>query len=315
MLVFSRSLTSRIVPILNGCSLAMNQCDGLYLQACDDTAQTQLRWKHTSRTAGFVDPLSQQPTVVMPTRARGVLSRSKAMRVVKSTSPSSTRWLQRQLTDGYVRAAHEQGFRSRASFKLLEMQDKLKFLKKGQAVLDLGARPGGFSQVASRVVGKTGFVFAVDTLPIEPLQLTDADKGACPVVSMQATINEKNIDELVQDFVAALPAERPHRTFDVVMSDMAPSACGDAPTDHIRLIALATLALNVAQRCLNPRTGAFIVKVTHGAEDVPFRQLLKDHFGNARVLKPPASRSDSRECYLFAHFDPHQTRTPHNNSD
>lgn len=273
----------------------------------------QTRWKHASKHAGMSTPLSPPP-VVTPTRSRGVLSRSKALRVVKSTTPSSTRWLQRQLTDGYVRAAHEKGLRSRASFKLLEMQDKVKLLKKGHAVLDLGASPGGFSQVAARLVGKTGFVLAVDSSPIEPLQEPDA----CPLAVVQATVSEKNVDELVQDFVAALPAERKTRVFDVLLSDMAPAACGDPPTDHIRLIGLASLAFQVAKRCLDSRSGAMLVKISHGAEDVPFRRQLKEHFGNVRVLKPPASRSDSRECYLYARYDgstAKQSNTNNNNEE
>ena len=242
--------------------------------------------------------------------------------MVKGENASSTRWLQRQLTDGYVLAAHQQGRRSRAAFKLIEANAKLRFLKAGHRVLDLGAAPGGFSQAAAEIVGKSGFVIAVDELPLEPLER---------VHFLRMKLHPDQVDGLSRELLSgcALYSDVYHSSsssssasassskvfpiqkstasttskscfFDVVLCDMAPSASGDANLDHMRLMNLASLAAELAHLCLSPTKGAFFVKVSHGTDDIEFKNELKKRFSRVVIIKPPASRSDSREYYLFA---------------
>ena len=208
-------------------------------------------------------------------RALGVRLRTAAGRSV-----ASQRWLARQLNDPYVAAAKAQGWRSRAAFKLIELDDRLHLLRPGARVLDLGAAPGGWSQVA--VQRGAGRVVGVDVLPIAPLA------GA---TFLQADIADP---ELPPRLVALLGGKA-----DLVLSDMAPNTTGHAATDHVRIVALAELALAVATDMLAPG-GAFVAKVFQGGAEQAMLISMKQNFKNVRHAKPPASRKESSELYVVA---------------
>lgn len=204
---------------------------------------------------------------------------------VKSSSkrdPGSTRWLQRQLNDPYVQAAKAQGYRSRAAFKLVELDDRFRLLKRGARVLDLGAAPGGWTQVAVARVGEGGRIVGVDVLPTEPVS------GA---TMMQGDLTDPAVADAA---IAALGGKA-----DVVLSDMAPNTVGHAATDHLRIMALAEIAADVALSVLAPG-GAFVCKVLQGGTEREMLTTLKRHFAQVRHAKPPASRKDSAETYVVA---------------
>ncbi|MFO1153852.1 MAG: RlmE family RNA methyltransferase [Rhodospirillales bacterium] len=202
---------------------------------------------------------------------------------------SSRRWLERQLRDPYVAEAKRRGYRSRAAFKLLELDDRFHILAPGRRVLDLGAAPGGWTQVAvARVragaagARDRGTVVAVDLTEIAPVE------GATTIVG-------DALDEAILAQVAALlggPA-------DVVLSDMAPPATGHAGADHLRIIGLAEGALAIAGDILAPG-GSFICKVWQGGSEPGLLAELKRRFARVRHAKPPASRADSAEVYVVA---------------
>ena len=215
----------------------------------------------------------RQPTV----RVKSARGRSK----------SSTRWLQRQLNDPYVAEARRLGYRSRAAFKLAELDDKFRFLKPGIRVVDLGAAPGGWTQVAVKRVKagegpRGGRVIAVDILPIAPVEGAE-----CVTLDMLAPD--------APDVIAALlggPAE-------VVLSDMAAPTTGHRSTDHIRTLALAEAAFDFACRVLAPG-GTFVAKMFQGGAQGELLVRLKRAFSRVRHVKPPASRDESPETYLVA---------------
>lgn len=209
---------------------------------------------------------------------RGATVRVKTARGRK---PSSTRWLQRQLNDPYVAAAAKQGYRSRAAWKLIEIDDRFGLLRPGARVLDLGAAPGGWTQVAAeRAPG--GGVIALDRTEMEPV----------------AGVEVRTVD-LDDDAAAeALTGELAGRV-DLVLSDMAISATGHRGTDQIRNRRLAELAFDVARRVLRPG-GGFVVKAFHGGGDAGFVAELKRGFREVRSVKPAASRPESAELYLVA---------------
>jgi 23S rRNA (uridine2552-2'-O)-methyltransferase len=197
-------------------------------------------------------------------------------------SQSSTRWLERQLNDPYVAEAKKQGYRSRAAFKLLQLDDKLHFLKPGARVVDLGAAPGGWCQVAVDRVGARGKVIGIDLLPMDPIP------GA----------------ELIQmDFMSEEAPDALKLRLDgpanVVLSDMAASSTGHAQTDHLKIMALAETAYDFAKDVL-ARGGAFVCKVLQGGATGELLKLLKRDFAEVKHVKPPASRSDSAEIYVVA---------------
>lgn len=204
------------------------------------------------------------------------------VKTAKGRKPSSTRWLARQLNDPFVREAKAKGYRSRAAFKLIELDDKFHFLKKGAHVLDLGAAPGGWSQVAARRVGASGRVVAADVLEIESL-------GGVIALTM---------DMLGPDALAACK-ETLGQPADVVLSDMAAATTGHRATDHIRTIALVEAALDIAEEVLKPG-GVFVGKVFQGGATPDLLNRLKKHFREVRHVKPPASRKESVELYLVA---------------
>lgn len=200
----------------------------------------------------------------------------------RSRTVSSRRWLERQARDPYVKGARAKGYRSRAAFKLIQLDDRFGLLRPGARVVDLGAAPGGWSQVAQARVGPGGRVVAVDTLAIEPI-------GG--VTLLRADARE---DDTLAAVRAALAGAA-----DVVLSDMAAPATGDRATDHLRVVALAEAALNIACRLLAPG-GAFVCKVLQGGAAAELLARVKRDFRTVRHAKPPASRTDSREVYLVA---------------
>lgn len=210
--------------------------------------------------------------------------RSLSTRVRSATgrTESSRRWLERQLNDPYVQAAQKQGWRGRAAFKLIELDEKFHLLKPGGRVVDLGAAPGGWTQVALKTVGERGHVVAFDLLPIEPIP------GA---VILQGDFQDEDAPARVE---AALDGRA-----DLVLSDMAPNTTGHAATDHLRIMALAELALDFALHVLRPG-GGFVAKVFQGGSEKQFLGTLKQHFATVRHAKPPASRKDSSELYVVA---------------
>ena len=208
-------------------------------------------------------------------------SRFLAVRVKKTTgrSISSVRWLQRQLNDPYVHEAQKVGYRSRAAFKLVQLDDQYHFLKPGQKVIDLGAAPGGWTQIA---VERGCKVIAVDILDMPPIE------GA----------------EFIQmDFSLADAAEKLQKRVgskvQVVLSDMAPNTTGHINTDHLRIMALADVSYEFAHLMLAPN-GTFLVKLRQGGAQQELLMKLKRDFSQVRHVKPPASRPDSSELYLLA---------------
>ena len=210
-------------------------------------------------------------------KSRGL---SVFVKTAKSRSPASARWLARQLNDPYVTAAKQQGWRSRAAFKLLELDDKFQLIQKGVRVLDLGAAPGGWTQVA--VKRGAASVLAVDLLPIDPIH------GAAIIQGDFADA------EMPERLTAELGGDA-----DLVLSDMAPNTTGHASTDHIRIVALAELALDFALQILAPG-GAFVAKVFQGGSEKPILDVLKRNFTSVRHAKPPSSRKESSELYVVA---------------
>jgi 23S rRNA (uridine2552-2'-O)-methyltransferase len=202
------------------------------------------------------------------------------VRTAKERSPASARWLKRQLNDPYVAAARQQGWRSRAAFKLLELDDRFHLIRPGVRVLDLGAAPGGWTQVAAKRGAAS--VLAVDLLPMDPIS------GA---VIVQGDFTDPAMPERL---TAALGGAA-----DLVLSDMAPNTTGHASTDHIRIVALAELALDFAVQILSPG-GAFVTKVFQGGSEKQILGALKRNFATVRHAKPPASRKDSSELYVVA---------------
>ncbi len=199
---------------------------------------------------------------------------------------SSTRWLERQLNDPYVAAAKREGLRSRAAFKLQEMDDKYKFFKRGSVVVDLGAAPGGWSQVAAKrcnAISGDGQVAAIDYLDVEALAGVDFIK----------------MDFLEDGAEEALLALLQDGRADVVLSDMAAPTIGHQRTDHLRIMGLAEAAADFACRILKPG-GVFLCKVFQGGTEQTLLDLLKRNFRTVRHVKPSASRKDSAELYVLA---------------
>ncbi|MDE2184384.1 MAG: RlmE family RNA methyltransferase [Alphaproteobacteria bacterium] len=197
-------------------------------------------------------------------------------------SASSTRWLERQLNDPYVQAAKSKGYRSRAAFKLTELDQRFRLLKPGARVLDLGAAPGGWSQVAAERVGESGRIVAADILPMEPI-------AGVEVIECDL------LDPATPDLLKLALGSKA----DLVLSDMAAPTTGHRQTDHIRTLALFEAALDMAQDVLKPG-GAFIGKVFQGGATSEFLARVRKMFAQVKHVKPPASRSESVELYLVA---------------
>ena len=207
----------------------------------------------------------------------------------KAHKPSSRQWLTRQLNDPYVHEAKRRGYRSRAAFKLIELDDKARVLRPGQRVVDLGAAPGGWTQVAVARVradqaasGARARVVAIDKNPM------DAVPGA---VVLEGDMTDPAAAARVLEALGGAP--------DLVLSDMSPPTVGHAPTDHLRIVALVDAAAEFALAHLAPG-GAFVTKVFAGGTEKELLLRLKKSFTTVRHVKPPASRKDSAEIYLVA---------------
>ncbi|RMF11305.1 MAG: RlmE family RNA methyltransferase [Alphaproteobacteria bacterium] len=209
---------------------------------------------------------------------RGPKVRVKSAR---GRSVSSTRWLQRQLNDPYVAAAREAGYRSRAAFKLIEMNEKHRFLNGARRIVDLGAAPGGWTQVAIEVCGPGAQVVGIDLLEVEAVPGT---------IFIQ-------MDFLAPDAEERLFAELDGPA-DVVLSDMAAATTGHRQTDHLRTMALCEAALDFAKKVLRPG-GHFVAKVLRGGTENALLEDLKQHFATVKHVKPPASRAESTEMYVI----------------
>ena len=198
-------------------------------------------------------------------------------------SGSSQRWLKRQSRDDYVARSRAAGYRSRAAFKLAEIDTQARLLRPGMVVVDLGAAPGGWSQVAMERVGAQGRVFALDLLPMEPIAGVEFIQGDFtepgPLAALRKAIGDLSVD--------------------LVMSDMAPNISGNRAVDQPRAMYLAELALDLATDVLRPG-GSLLVKLFQGEGFEAYRQAVQQYFGALKFTKPPASRSRSREMYLLA---------------
>jgi 23S rRNA (uridine2552-2'-O)-methyltransferase len=214
---------------------------------------------------------------VPPGHTRGL---AVPVRTARGRSAASQRWLARQLNDPYVTAAKAQGWRSRAAFKLIELDERFGLIRPGTRAVDLGAAPGGWTQVVVRCGAAA--VVALDLLPMDPVPGATVLQGdfSDPAVAAQVA--------------AALGGNA-----DLVLSDMAPNTTGHAATDHLRIMALAEVALEFAMEVL-AEGGAFVAKVFQGGSEREMLSRLKRCFAAVRHAKPPASRKESSELYVVA---------------
>jgi 23S rRNA (uridine2552-2'-O)-methyltransferase len=230
--------------------------------------------------------MPKSPDKTGSTSPGGARALKVRVRTARKRTPSSTRWLQRQLNDPYVVAAKREGYRSRAAYKLIEIDDKYHLLKPGTAVVDLGAAPGGWSQVAAaRVKAETGKGLVV------ALDLTEIDMIP-GITFLHADFME---DGAPAKLIAALGGRRP----EAVLSDMASPATGHRATDKLRIMGLCETALDFALRVLAPG-GAFLCKVLQGGTSQELLDTMKRDFAVVRHVKPKASRADSAELYVLA---------------
>ena len=207
------------------------------------------------------------------------------VKMTRKRTPASARWLERQLNDPYVAQARREGYRSRAAYKLIEIDDKHKMLKRGQRIIDLGAAPGGWSQVAAGRVGVhegRGRVIAIDLLEMDPIE---------GVEFRQMDFHDPEAPRQLREWLGGLA--------DGVLSDMAANATGHRKTDQLRIIGLVELAADFASEVLAPG-GFFLAKVLQGGAEGELLARLKRDFASVRHLKPKASRADSAELYLLA---------------
>jgi len=199
-------------------------------------------------------------------------------------SKSSRRWLAEHFDDQYVKKAQQQGLRSRAAFKLMELDDKYTFLRKGMRVVDLGSAPGSWTQVVQRVLADSGQIIALDILPMDPLE---------NVHFIQGDFTEEEPLALLEEALNGQYA-------DLVLSDMAPNMSGMGAVDQPRAMYLAELALDFAEKWLEPG-GNFVVKVFHGEGFDSYVKNARSLFEKVQIRKPSASRPRSREVYVLGH--------------
>jgi len=210
----------------------------------------------------------------------GGASRTR-VKTARGRTSSSNRWLARQLNDPYVKRAHAEGFRSRAAFKLIELDERFGFLKGVRAVVDLGIAPGGWAQVVRKQAPKAAIV-GIDLLPVDPI---------AGVTILQLDFMLDSAPGLLIDSLGGPP--------DLVLSDMAANTVGHPQTDHLRTMGLVEAAAEFAYDVLKPG-GAFVAKVLAGGADSDLVASLKRHFTAVKHAKPPASRKDSSEWYVVA---------------
>ncbi len=194
---------------------------------------------------------------------------------------SSQRWLSRQHSDEYVKKSQSQGFRSRAAYKLLEIQEKDHIFRRGMTVVDLGAAPGSWAQVANSLIGDTGNLIALDILPMQAIAGVNIIQGD---FTQESCLNE-------------LQALLNTTQLDVVLSDMAPNMSGNKVVDQAKSVYLAELALDFA---VNQRANCFLIKLFQGAEVDSYLKAIKSHYNEVKIRKPDASRKESKEFYLLA---------------
>ncbi len=231
------------------------------------------------------DQASLGTGAVSETKGSGTRALKQRLKTARKRTLSSQKWLERQLNDPYVARAKREGYRSRAAYKLLEIDEKYHLLKPGQRVVDLGAAPGGWSQIAAARVGSRdgkGRVVGIDLLEIEPMP---------GVEFIQLDFLDESAPQRLMDLLGG-PA-------DIVMSDMAANTTGHKKTDHLRIIGLAEAAADFARSVLAPG-GAFVAKVLAGGADNSLVAELKRHFATVKHAKPPASRKESSEWYVVA---------------
>jgi 23S rRNA (uridine2552-2'-O)-methyltransferase len=224
------------------------------------------------------------------TSGRGQRDLKVKVKTARGRKLSSTRWLQRQLNDPYVKRAQADGYRGRAAYKILELDDRYRFLLPGARVVDLGCAPGGWCQVAVARVNalgtkpgkKTGTVLGIDLQEVEPIAGAEIH---------QLDFMADDADEQVKAWLGG--------GADVVMSDMAAASSGHKQTDHLRIIALCEAAARFAFEVLDPG-GTFVAKVLAGGAEGELQKLLKQKFDKVANVKPPASRSDSSEKFVVA---------------
>lgn len=198
-------------------------------------------------------------------------------------SKSSHRWLQEHVNDPYVKQAQKDGYRSRSSYKLIELNEKDRLIRPGMLIMDLGSAPGGWSQVAGKLVGDKGRVLATDILPMDPLKNVDF---------IQGDFTEESV---FNQILAALNGVKP----DLIISDIAPNITGIDSADQGTSIYLVELALDMARRVLKPK-GNFVAKVFQGTGSDAFLKDVRTSFEKVSVRKPAASRPRSREVYMVA---------------
>lgn len=201
----------------------------------------------------------------------------------KSLSKSSSAWMKEHLDDFYVKQAQKEGYRARAAYKLLEINEKTKLISKGMTVVDLGSAPGSWSQVAGRLVGETGVLIASDILPMDRLE---------NVTFIQGDFREAEVFDRIM-------AEVGDRQVDVVLSDMAPNTSGNSAVDQPRMMYLCELAVDFALATL-PEGGALIMKMFQGAGEQELRKQMQEKFSKIRSIKPDASRARSKEIFWIA---------------
>jgi len=203
----------------------------------------------------------------------------------KRRTPSSRAWLERQISDPYVARAKREGLRSRAAFKLAEIDDRHKVFRPGARVVDLGAAPGGWSEIAARRVGAKGRVIALDILDMKPI---------AGVEFVRLDFLDPSAPDRLKEMLGGREAKA-----DAVISDMAANATGHRQTDHLRIMGLAEAAAAFAREVLAPG-GTFLCKMLQGGTEAALLTELKRDFTSVKHVKPPASRSDSAELYLLA---------------
>jgi len=213
--------------------------------------------------------------------SRGGSGGRQRVRTARGRTAASTRWLERQLNDPYVRRAKAEGYRSRASYKLIELDQRFGLLKGVTRVVDLGIAPGGWSQVVRKLAPRAAVV-GIDLLPTDPIE---------GVTIFQMDFMADEAPGLLSDALDGAP--------DIVLSDMAANTVGHAQTDHLRTMGLVEAAAYFAVDVLRPG-GAFVAKVLAGGADNELVALLKKHFTNVKHAKPPASRKGSSEWYVIA---------------
>ena len=227
------------------------------------------------------EPPPKKRMVRPPTRG-GDAGRTAAVRLktAKSRTLSSQAWLERQLNDPFVAKAKAEGMRSRAAFKLAEIDDRFHVIKPGSKVIDLGCAPGGWVQIA--LARKAGVVVGVDLLEVEPLP---------PAILLQMDFTHPDCSARLIELLGGPP--------DLILSDMAPNTTGHRQTDHLRIMGLIEAAVAFTAEVLKPG-GVFVAKAFQGGETSEVLKLLKTYFAEVRHVKPKASRTDSSEIYLVA---------------